>query len=229
MSTPYSLAATILTQPLQNQLAKLVDQQKKQKPYGEVFSKPVDAIALGIPDYPIIVQKPMDYSTLYKNLTAKIYQTLSSFILDASLIFANCKKYNGDAENGWYQNISDQAEAGFTVALSKIFADLTTENYNLIILLGDIGDINSQIDESQQPQIGDIQSLVRKMSELSQVNLGEIIQIYCNAKGLEISKNGDVSVDLQLRTIDGDLIWQMLRACDAKLDEQKKAKKKGRK
>ncbi|KAJ2632258.1 transcription initiation at TATA-containing promoter protein, partial [Coemansia sp. RSA 1287] len=59
------------------------------------FLKPVDIVALNIPDYPNIVKHPMDMDTVEKTLKARQYTDTQAFSDDLRLMFNNCYMYNG--------------------------------------------------------------------------------------------------------------------------------------
>ncbi|KZO99767.1 Bromodomain-containing protein [Calocera viscosa TUFC12733] len=59
------------------------------------FYDPVDHVALNIPDYPKIVKKPMDLSTMKKKLETKQYGDAQEFHADFKLMIKNCRLYNG--------------------------------------------------------------------------------------------------------------------------------------
>lgn len=58
------------------------------------FLKPVDPIALGIPDYPEKIKHPMDISTIKSKLDSKQYHNPDEFNSDMLLMFNNCYSYN---------------------------------------------------------------------------------------------------------------------------------------
>jgi hypothetical protein len=63
--------------------------------FGEIFRRPVDPVKLGIPDYFEVIKKPMDLSTIYKNLTSRRkYSTFGDCDKDIMLMFQNCLLYN---------------------------------------------------------------------------------------------------------------------------------------
>ena len=71
------------------------------------FLNPVDPVALGIPHYPSIIKRPMDFSTIERKLSASNpskpdpnpanprYHTAEQFVQDIRLIFSNCITFNG--------------------------------------------------------------------------------------------------------------------------------------
>ena len=58
------------------------------------FLLPVDWEALKLYDYPKVVTRPMDFSTLKKNLKDGKFSTYEEFLADLQLIWDNCKLYN---------------------------------------------------------------------------------------------------------------------------------------
>lgn len=66
----------------------------KKNPNAGPFLKPVDPIALGIPDYPEKIKNPMDLSTIKHKLDIKEYSTPEDFNEDMLLMFNNCYLYN---------------------------------------------------------------------------------------------------------------------------------------
>lgn len=73
----------------------------------------VDPIALGIPDYPKIIKKPMDLSTMRTKLETGQYASADRFRDDFKLMISNCFAYNSD--------ISPVHKAG--VELQKLFEE----------------------------------------------------------------------------------------------------------
>eukprot|EP00121_Abeoforma_whisleri_P012744 Awhi_evm1s11764 len=58
------------------------------------FYKPVDAVALRLPDYHSIIKNPMDLGTVKKRLAERYYQFAHQCIEDMKLTFYNCRLYN---------------------------------------------------------------------------------------------------------------------------------------
>lgn len=71
------------------------------------FLLPVDASALNIPDYYIIITKPMDFSTITTKLSQCKYSSVDAFIEDVQQVFKNCARYNaeGTVVNTWGKNM----------------------------------------------------------------------------------------------------------------------------
>jgi hypothetical protein len=71
-------------------LTKLMTHPKNQN----FFNKPVDPIALGIPEYTEIVSKPMDFGTVRSRLQRGVYETAAQALTDVELVFANAICFN---------------------------------------------------------------------------------------------------------------------------------------
>ena len=63
-------------------------------PNCDPFLLPVQWEALQLFDYPKVVTRPMDFSTLKKNLNEGRFITYEEFLADLQLIWDNCKLYN---------------------------------------------------------------------------------------------------------------------------------------
>lgn len=73
----------------------MLNLQRNQNAY--IFNQPVDPKALEIPDYFTVVKNPMDFGTIKTKLKESRYASLTAFCEDMTLVFDNCKLYNGEA------------------------------------------------------------------------------------------------------------------------------------
>ncbi|KAJ3221301.1 hypothetical protein HK099_003605, partial [Clydaea vesicula] len=96
----------------QQLLAKL-----KKNPNARFFLEPVDAVALGIPEYFDVIHFPMDLGTVGKKLEKGNYSNFDQFKADIELIFSNCFLYNlpgeivyeeGKELENYFKEISDE-------------------------------------------------------------------------------------------------------------------------
>ena len=69
-------------------------QAMKAVPESFYFTQKVDHVALNIPDYPLIVKKPMDLGTIETRLQKGEYLEVDDFVADVRLVFYNCRIYN---------------------------------------------------------------------------------------------------------------------------------------
>lgn len=71
----------------------------KYSKFSYPFLKPVDPVALNIPQYLKIIKKPMDLGTIDKNLREGQYQSSKDFYNDMLLVFNNCYKFNPETDD----------------------------------------------------------------------------------------------------------------------------------
>ncbi|XP_047335240.1 bromodomain testis-specific protein [Impatiens glandulifera] len=65
----------------------------------EPFNAPVDPVALGIPDYFDVIDTPMDFGTICKNLESRSkYMSSKDVFKDVQFIWSNCFKYNNKGD-----------------------------------------------------------------------------------------------------------------------------------
>lgn len=67
--------------------------------HGWVFNSPVDAEALGLPDYHRIIRHPMDLGTVKSRLSKNWYKTPREFAEDVRLTFHNAMTYNPQGQD----------------------------------------------------------------------------------------------------------------------------------
>ncbi len=58
------------------------------------FRAPVDAVALGIPDYFKVIKHPMDLGTVQRKLALGEYSSTEAFAADVRLVWSNSRLYN---------------------------------------------------------------------------------------------------------------------------------------
>ena len=73
---------------------------------------------MGLLDYPKIVKKPMDLSTVEKNFKQKKYQQIADFAGDMRLIWSNCMLYN--VEGSEYYVLAEKLSRSFEKKLKTV-------------------------------------------------------------------------------------------------------------
>ncbi|KAI0670108.1 Bromodomain-containing protein [Trametes maxima] len=68
--------------------------QKQHYTIANPFYEPVDPLKMGIPEYPKVIKKPMDLSTMKKKLEGGEYSTAEKFRDDFRLMIKNCLTFN---------------------------------------------------------------------------------------------------------------------------------------
>ena len=83
-----------------------------KRPETEPFNEPVDWKGLNLPNYPLIISKPMDLGTVRDRMSNGKYSTAEQFAVDVRLVFNNAMRFNQDG-SGIYvvaENLSKQFE-----------------------------------------------------------------------------------------------------------------------
>lgn len=88
-SAPSGIFSPILKKQCEALLKKLMTHQ-----HGWVFNKPVDVVALKIPDYFNVIKNPMDLGTIKEKLSSGKYSSPLEFLADVRLTFSNAMTYN---------------------------------------------------------------------------------------------------------------------------------------
>ncbi|KAL5269753.1 hypothetical protein ACHWQZ_G003278 [Mnemiopsis leidyi] len=84
------------------------------------FQKPVDPVALNIPDYLTIIKKPMDFGTIKKMIETCAYNDAEEALQDCQQVFDNCFLYNKPQDDIYF--MAKQLEAVYQEKL-KDFPD----------------------------------------------------------------------------------------------------------
>mmetsp|Transcript_6846 Transcript_6846/g.14981 ORF Transcript_6846/g.14981 Transcript_6846/m.14981 type:complete len:335 (-) Transcript_6846:1412-2416(-) len=111
---------------------KAILKELKKKHEAEAFLTPVDWKALGIPDYPTIIKRPMDLGTVMQQLDAGNYTSVRKVADDVDLVWTNAMTYNMDgspiyAAAAKLKNFSDSKFAPLLVSRSAADVELPTE------------------------------------------------------------------------------------------------------
>ncbi|GER42104.1 bromodomain-containing protein [Striga asiatica] len=104
---------------------KIVAKLIKHK-FGYIFKVPVDAVAMGLHDYHLIVKRPMDLGTVKTNLARNLYRTPMEFAADMRLTFNNALLYNpkSDPVNGMAEQLLAKFEDLYKPIQEKIDSSL---------------------------------------------------------------------------------------------------------
>ena len=92
---------------------------------GGVFNTPVDSVALRLPDYTRIVDKPMDLGTVRQKLETGQYSVAEPFAADVVQVFTNAIKYNpaGHPVHLAARRLKEE----FATSLQRLHARVTAE------------------------------------------------------------------------------------------------------
>ena len=97
----------------------------------------MDWKALGLPDYPIYVKKPMDLGTVKSNLQKGVYRNHLQAAEDIRLVWTNCMKYNMEGSDLYVlaKRLQGQFEERYNrPKTSGLLEDLEPERYVRILV-----------------------------------------------------------------------------------------------
>ena len=107
----------------------------RRNPICEPFLEPVNWRELGLDDYPDVVKRPMDLSTIAQSLSAGLYtKTLDGYLLffsDLYQIWSNCTSYNEESSSYYesalkLQTITARLHREFCVSNSLAFSNMNS-------------------------------------------------------------------------------------------------------
>ena len=93
MERQYFSSSTLMGKEEHKKVTQLL-QTLIDSPDSFEFRTPVDYVAYGLLDYPLVIKKPMDLGTVKKLLNNNAYETVESCLTDIQMIWDNCKTYN---------------------------------------------------------------------------------------------------------------------------------------
>ena len=114
-----------LSHPLKK-CAELLKELSKH-PQSSWFQEPVDYLRLNLPDYPIIIPRPMDFSTIRKRIESGIYDSVDNFADDVRLVFRNAITFNTLKDNPVHiaaREMSSRFEDRFRVLTTQLSGDI---------------------------------------------------------------------------------------------------------
>jgi len=105
----------------------------KSHPWSWPFIEPVDPVVLNLPDYFIVITKPMDLGTVSKKILQGQYETIQDFAEDVRLVWKNCFTYNPPESD--IVKMAQSLDAIFEEKFKKVVNETTSETYQRKIQL----------------------------------------------------------------------------------------------
>lgn len=146
---------------------KVIQDLRKHK-YAYPFLKPVDPVALKIPDYFDVIKEPMDLGTVKERLDTNYYASVQDFIEDTRLIWSNAMTYNHPDSDVYKmaKTLSDIFEENVKKAIE--IAEKTTEET--------IKEYKEKI-ETYQQMIADYEKKINEIREQMPKDVIPIIEV----------------------------------------------------
>lgn len=125
------------------------------------FNEPVNWKLLNLPDYPIIVKKPMDFGTIKERILLGKVKTIEQFGELTKLVFENAMKYNRD-DSLIYQD-AQFLQQEFESMFSNIYTKLVTTEYEEMSL--EIPSKNQDFNEEDIAEIKKLNEMVERLEK----------------------------------------------------------------
>uniref|UniRef100_A0A7S2W510 histone acetyltransferase n=1 Tax=Mucochytrium quahogii TaxID=96639 RepID=A0A7S2W510_9STRA len=127
ISSLVRFSALIKPSELKQRLFPLLRKQLDQQ-FAYIFLKPVDPVAMDIPDYFDVIKNPMDLTTIRRRLEGSFYKTMKAFAADMLLVYDNAILYNPETPDGFGVNETAKEYAQtFVNDFNKLLLELKAE------------------------------------------------------------------------------------------------------
>lgn len=227
-------AAAQSLSPIFKECLALLKRLKEEEIAGP-FLDPVDADALGIPDYYTVIKHPMDLNTIHTKLCLKKYRTVYDFANDVKLVWKNCFTYNQEGSD--VHNYAKTLSNMFDQEFQKIEASVASDIYDLPLAPSSELDLADSKDYSRRKATPKMKKTalieVREMSyeekkELSE-NIGKLDHAASN-KVVEMivaktpkQQTADDEIEIDLDLLDTVTLRELEKFVNQQLRKQKKA------
>jgi Bromodomain/Bromodomain extra-terminal - transcription regulation len=222
------------TSDMMKKCFKVLSQLQKQEA-AYPFLKPVDYVALGIPDYPDIIKEPIDLSKVEKRLRTGAYKTPLQFAADVRKIWSNAILYN-KPDSPIYEltvRMSDFFEAKIKDVEENPFPDQVNEYIHLKVTkiekkLADLkaaplADHSRPLSIEQKKQLMQLLGGTPHSSALPTEHLAGVLKLLQEHQQ-PLPDCGELSLDLA--TLPGPLLSRLYRYVKSKSDLLERLKKK---
>merc|ERR1712228_739304 len=187
-----------------------------KRPETEPFNEPVDWKGLNLPDYPLIITKPMDLGTVSHKLSNAKYSTAEAFAVDVRLVFSNAMRYNQDG-SGIYvvaENFSKQFERRYA-RITKVSANKKRKQMGTNSTFGQRQTFTTLIQNLTPQELGGVVELIDRKSPQA-----------LNDKFGADDANDD-EIEIEVYNIEGPILTELIGFIEKVI--AKRDKKKSRK
>ena len=180
----------------------------------EPFNEPVDWKGLNLPDYPLIITKPMDLGTVMNKLTNNKYLNADSFASDIRLVFKNAKTYNTPG-SGIYvvaENLHKQFERRFARITKNSISSKKRKSMD-------------KIKNQQQSTFKERVKFTNLIQTLMPQELGVIVEIIDKKSPTALNDGGD-ELEIEVYHIDADTLKHLISHCEKLIKNRNKRSRK---
>eukprot|EP00485_Elphidium_margaritaceum_P008763 CAMPEP_0202702044 /NCGR_PEP_ID=MMETSP1385-20130828/15080_1 /ASSEMBLY_ACC=CAM_ASM_000861 /TAXON_ID=933848 /ORGANISM="Elphidium margaritaceum" /LENGTH=555 /DNA_ID=CAMNT_0049359605 /DNA_START=35 /DNA_END=1702 /DNA_ORIENTATION=- len=191
------------------------------RPESEAFNEPVDWKGLDLPDYPMIITKPMDLGTIAGKLGNRRYSSADAFASDIRLVFNNAKKYNTPG-SGIYmiaENLLKQFE--------RRFARITKDNSLSGKKRKSAEKAKGVHGDGQESSYKDRQRFTEFLQSLSAQELGAIVELIDkkSPQALNSSSEDNEELEIEVYHIESSILKELITYSEKLIAKRQKKKK----
>ncbi|XP_017246613.1 transcription factor GTE7 [Daucus carota subsp. sativus] len=203
--------------------------------HGWVFNKPVDVVALRLPDYYEVVKRPMDLGTVKSKLDKRVYRTPLEFARDVRLTLDNAMLYNSKGEDvynmaadlrGAFDKLFDWAYEKYKVEREGVIVEnrrIERPCRKLVVKKREV-----KVDPETRKEI-EIEKLGLVLEGLAGECLDEILGIVAKRNpGMRVP-DGEGKIELDVHALDRETVWDLHRFAMLKSKAGQKAQNQNQK
>jgi ribosomal protein L11 len=142
-----------------------------------------------------IIKHPRDFGTIKKKLDLNIYKTVDEFLNDMSLVFSNCKLYNGVENFAGKIGISVQIEYNRLLDMYNFFERFQNPTQiHPSVLITETLQNKSEKNEEVKHSNPEKENLINKEQNLVQANAKETEQVKASVNTDQFTSDSSISV-----------------------------------
>eukprot|EP00483_Globobulimina_turgida_P002564 UN02568 len=186
-------------------------QELTQHEDAEAFLVAVDWETLKLPDYPVIIKKPMDLGTIKSNIWSDKYDDAYDFAEDIRLVWKNAKLYNTPGSPIYInaESLSQLFERKFPRIKKKFSAKSKYQK--------------KALEESSQE---DRMKFTKLIKQITSDQLGQVVEIIDKKSPQALNDSeGEEDLEIEVYYIDNDTLQELILFCEKCIKKTNKSKK----
>eukprot|EP00594_Rhizosolenia_setigera_P019753 CAMPEP_0178970812 /NCGR_PEP_ID=MMETSP0789-20121207/19825_1 /TAXON_ID=3005 /ORGANISM="Rhizosolenia setigera, Strain CCMP 1694" /LENGTH=217 /DNA_ID=CAMNT_0020657509 /DNA_START=177 /DNA_END=830 /DNA_ORIENTATION=- len=194
----------------------------------EPFREPVDWKSLALFDYPQIIKKPMDLSTVQKNMESNRYKNIHACANDIRLIWKNCQEYNADGSDFYLlaETLSQAFEGKFKKLCDEYEGSDNAKKSSSSSSSAAGANVNKK-----EPTLDEKKTFAKNLYKITKEELGQLITSLDEKSPNALERNaGEDEVTINVDNIQPQVFHELcafIKSCEQ--DKQGRKKKSNKK
>lgn len=223
--TPTGTFNPLIKKQCENLLKKMMAHH-----HGWVFKKPVDVVALKIPDYFNVIKNPMDLGTIKEKLGSGKYTSPLEFLADVRLTFSNAMTYNPPGND--VHVMADVLRKFFELrwkAIEKKLPNNSQQHFEEMDLVKPIPPSKKRkITSIQQEPLPEVKLVMtneekHNLSRELEAHLGDLpdnIIDFLREHSSSGNEAGEDEIEIDIDNLDNDTLFKLRKMLDDHVHEQ---------